>query len=144
MATRRCDGRGTDAEGGTARTCEALITGSWRLLVYRNPDVPEGQIDKAAFVLCAVMHLHHALRDAMCSPKGPSAGATNTAAQFVGGRLQWEKLGAVEEPPLMKKLRALIDGMLPRLTFPSCRWRCSTAPACGFRSFMTVMHHAWM
>ncbi|WP_146178482.1 hypothetical protein [Nonomuraea fuscirosea] len=43
-----------------------------------------------------------------------------------------------------KELRALIDGMLPRLTFPSCRWRCSTAPACGFRSFMTVMHHAWM
>ncbi|MEU7838388.1 hypothetical protein [Nonomuraea sp. NPDC049129] len=41
---------------------EALIAGSWRPLVYRNPDLPEGQIGKAAFVLCAVMHLHHALR----------------------------------------------------------------------------------
>ncbi|GAA3801961.1 hypothetical protein GCM10022226_22230 [Sphaerisporangium flaviroseum] len=28
-----------------------LITGSWRPLVYRNPDLPPGQIDKAAFVL---------------------------------------------------------------------------------------------
>lgn len=41
---------------------EPLITGSWRPLVYRNPDLPEGQIDKAAFMLCAVMHLHQALR----------------------------------------------------------------------------------
>lgn len=41
---------------------DELITGSWRPLVYRNPDLPDGQVDKAAFVLCALMHLHTALR----------------------------------------------------------------------------------
>jgi TnpA family transposase len=41
---------------------DPLITGSWRRLVYANPDLPDGQIDKAAFVLCALMHLHAALR----------------------------------------------------------------------------------
>ncbi|MGN9787952.1 Tn3 family transposase [Nonomuraea sp. ZG12] len=144
---------------------EELITGSWRPLIYRNPDVPEGQIDKAA-----VMHLHHALRrrdvfaegsERWSDPRarlldGPAwqqarpriltslelevepaghlaelAGAlegaytrvldglgANTAVQFVGGRLQLEKLGAAEEPPLMKELRALLDDMLPRLDFP--------------------------
>ncbi|WP_344948297.1 Tn3 family transposase [Sphaerisporangium flaviroseum] len=149
---------------------EELITGSWRPLIYRNPDVPEGQVDKAAFVLCAVMHLHHALRRRDVFAEGSErwsdprarlldgqawqqarpriltsleleiepaghlaelAGAlegayarvldglgTNTAVQFVGGRLQLEKLGAAEEPPLMKELRALLDDMLPRLDFP--------------------------
>jgi TnpA family transposase len=42
----------------------------------------------------------------------------NTAVQFVGGRLQLEKLGAAEEPSLMKELRSLLDDMLPRLDFP--------------------------
>ncbi|WP_283136052.1 hypothetical protein [Rhizohabitans arisaemae] len=41
---------------------DGLITGSWRPLIFRNTDLPDGQIDKAAFVLCALMHLHHALR----------------------------------------------------------------------------------
>ncbi|WP_326822989.1 nitroreductase/quinone reductase family protein [Streptosporangium sp. NBC_01756] len=42
----------------------------------------------------------------------------NTAVQFVGGRLRLEKLGPLAEPPLMKELRNLVDGMLPRLDFP--------------------------
>ncbi|MEV6036593.1 hypothetical protein AB0L65_35955 [Nonomuraea sp. NPDC052116] len=41
---------------------DELITGSWGPLIFRNPDLPDGQIDKAAFVLCALMYLHHALR----------------------------------------------------------------------------------
>ncbi|MGW0447946.1 Tn3 family transposase [Streptosporangium sandarakinum] len=149
---------------------EHLITGAWRPLVYRNPDLPDGQIDKAAFVLCAVMHLHQALRrrdvfaegaDRWSDPRArllegaaweaarpkiltsleleiePAAhlaelasaleGAytrvlgglgANTAVQFTGGKLQVEKLGAAEEPPLMKEFRALIEAMLPRLDFP--------------------------
>ncbi|GGQ35927.1 transposase [Streptosporangium pseudovulgare] len=149
---------------------EELITGSWRPLVYRNPDLPEGHIDKAAFVLCAVMHLHHGLRrrdvfaegserwsdprarlldgdawqqarprvltslELEVEPAGHLAElasalegtyarvlnglGANTAVQFVGGRLQLEKLGAAEEPPLMKELRTLIDGIQPRLDFP--------------------------
>lgn len=35
----------------------------------------------------------------------------NTAVQFTGGRLQVEKLGALEEPPLMKEFRALVDAI---------------------------------
>lgn len=54
---------------------DELITGSWRPLVYRNPDLPDRQVDKAAFVLCALMHLHTALRRAMCSPTARSDGA---------------------------------------------------------------------
>jgi hypothetical protein len=46
----------------------------------------------------------------------------NTAIQFVGGRLQVEKLGPLPEPPLMKEFRALIDAMLPRLDFPVTTW----------------------
>ncbi|MBN6057712.1 Tn3 family transposase, partial [Nonomuraea sp. RK-328] len=149
---------------------DELITGSWRGLVYRNPDLPAGQVDKAAFVLCALMHLHAALRrrdvfaegsDRWSDPRArllagqaweqarprvlasleqelePAghlaelAGALeaaytrvlgglggNTAVQFVGGRLRLDKLGAAEEPPLMKELRTLVGDMLPRVDFP--------------------------
>ncbi|MFD0684603.1 DUF4158 domain-containing protein [Actinomadura fibrosa] len=41
---------------------EDLVVGSWRPLVFANPDLPAGQVDKAAFTLCALMHLHAALR----------------------------------------------------------------------------------
>ncbi|GAB2859000.1 Tn3-like element Tn3 family transposase [Actinocorallia aurea] len=41
---------------------EDLITGSWRPLVLANPDLSAGTVDKAAFTLCALMHLHAALR----------------------------------------------------------------------------------
>ncbi|MEV2267859.1 hypothetical protein [Nonomuraea africana] len=41
---------------------DELIPGSWRPLIYRNPDLPERHIDKAAFVLCALMHWHQGLR----------------------------------------------------------------------------------
>ncbi|MGW0449786.1 Tn3 family transposase [Streptosporangium sandarakinum] len=149
---------------------DELITGSWRGLVHRNPDLPAGQVDKAAFVLCALMHLHGALRRRDVFAEGSErwsdprarllagqawerarpqvlaslehelepaghlaelAGALeaaytrvldglggNTAVQFVGGRLRLEKLGALAEPPLMKELRALVGGMLPRVDFP--------------------------
>ncbi|MBA9005696.1 hypothetical protein HNR21_004578 [Actinomadura cellulosilytica] len=155
---------------GDVAAHEELITGSWRPLVFANPDLPAGQVDKAAFVLCAVMHLHQALRrrdvfaagaDRWSDPRarlleGPRWEAArprvlasleletepaghlaelasalegaytrvldglggNTAVQFVGGRLQIEKLGPVAEPPLMKEFRVLVDGMLPRLDFP--------------------------
>ncbi len=43
---------------------------------------------------------------------------SNTAVQFVGGKLQVEKLGPLAEPPLMTEFRALVDGMLPRVDFP--------------------------
>lgn len=149
---------------------EDLVAGSWRPLVFANPDLPAGQVDKAAFTLCALMHLHAALRrrdvfaagaDRWSDPRarlleGPGweaarprvlaaleleeepaghlaelAGALegaytrvldglggNTAVQFVGGRLQIEKLGPRDEPPLMTEFRALLDQMLPRVDFP--------------------------
>jgi hypothetical protein len=75
---------------------------------FARPDLPAGQVDKAAFTLCAVMHLHAAL-ELEDEPAGHLAelasaleGAytrvldglgDNIAVQFAGGRLQVEKLG---------------------------------------------------
>jgi hypothetical protein len=149
---------------------EDLVTGSWRPLVFANPGLPAGQVDKAAFMLCALVHLHAALcrrdvfaagADRWSDPRArllEGAGweaarprvlaaleleeepaghlvelasalegaytrvldglGGNTAVQFVGGRLQIEKLGPIDEPPLMTEFRALIGQMLPRVDFP--------------------------
>ena len=43
---------------------------------------------------------------------------TNSAVQFVGGRLQIEELGPRAEPPLITEFRAMIGQMLPRVDFP--------------------------
>ncbi|WP_155342708.1 hypothetical protein [Acrocarpospora pleiomorpha] len=65
---------------------EHLITGSWRPLVYRNPDLPDGQIDKAAFVLCALSTCTRHYAVGTCSPKGRSGGATRGPASWTGMR----------------------------------------------------------
>ncbi|MFB9681776.1 Tn3 family transposase [Streptosporangium vulgare] len=126
---------------------EALITGSWRPLIYRNPDLPEGRSTRRRSCCARSCTCTTHCVGAMCSPKGLSGGAprarlldgqawqqaqsriltslelevepaghlaelasalegaytrvldglgANTAAQFVGGRLQLEKLGAAE------------------------------------------------
>jgi hypothetical protein len=43
---------------------------------------------------------------------------SNTAVQFVGGRLQVEELGPLAGPPPTGEFRALVDGMPPRVDFP--------------------------
>ncbi|ABW14141.1 transposase Tn3 family protein [Parafrankia sp. EAN1pec] len=39
-----------------------LVTGSWRRLVYANPQLSAPLIDKHAYVFCVLEHLHRALR----------------------------------------------------------------------------------
>ncbi|CAI7974465.1 transposase [Frankia sp. Hr75.2] len=39
-----------------------LVTGSWRRLVYANPQLTAPLIDKHAYVFCVLEHLHRALR----------------------------------------------------------------------------------
>lgn len=39
-----------------------LVTGSWRRLVFANPDVEPGCVDRAAYSFCVLEHLHRALR----------------------------------------------------------------------------------
>ncbi|MFI6449755.1 hypothetical protein [Kitasatospora sp. NPDC050543] len=41
---------------------QVLVTGSWRRLVFANPDVAPGCVEKAAYSFCALEHLHRALR----------------------------------------------------------------------------------
>ncbi|MGW8849252.1 hypothetical protein ACWGNE_15855 [Streptomyces xiamenensis] len=38
------------------------MTGSWRRLVFANPNVPPGLVDKAAYSFCVLEHLHRSLR----------------------------------------------------------------------------------
>ena len=40
-----------------------LVTGSWRRLVHNNPDLPDGVIDRKAYVLCVLEALWKALRN---------------------------------------------------------------------------------
>ncbi len=39
------------------------MTGSWRRLVHNNPDLPDGVIDRKAYVLCVLEALWKALRN---------------------------------------------------------------------------------
>ena len=39
-----------------------LVTGSWRRLVFANPDLPAGVVDRAAYSVCVLEQLHRALR----------------------------------------------------------------------------------
>ncbi|MEK8174156.1 hypothetical protein NKH77_49795 [Streptomyces sp. M19] len=38
-----------------------LVTG-WRRLVFANPSLPQGLVDKAAYSFCVLEHLHRSLR----------------------------------------------------------------------------------
>lgn len=40
----------------------ALTAGSWKRPIFANPDLEDGRIDKAAFTMCVIEHLHRALK----------------------------------------------------------------------------------
>jgi len=40
----------------------ALTGGTWKRPIFANPDLEPDRIDKAAFIMCAVEHLYHALK----------------------------------------------------------------------------------
>lgn len=47
---------------GREHTAEDIVTGSWRRLVFENPDLPPPQIDRAAYTFCVLEALWRALR----------------------------------------------------------------------------------
>ncbi|GAA0905295.1 MULTISPECIES: hypothetical protein [Streptomyces violaceusniger group] len=47
---------------GAAEVAGELVTGSWRRLVFANPSLPDGVVDKAAYSFCILEHLHRGLR----------------------------------------------------------------------------------
>jgi hypothetical protein len=61
---------------GAEEVAADLVAGSWRRLVFANPNVPHGLVDKAAYSFCVLEHLHRSLRRRDCSPRMATAGAT--------------------------------------------------------------------
>ncbi|MDW6064617.1 Tn3 family transposase [Streptomyces sp. FXJ1.4098] len=47
---------------GAEEVASDLVTGSWRRLVFANPSLPHGVVDKAAYSFCVLEHLHRSLR----------------------------------------------------------------------------------
>ncbi|MDQ6807626.1 MAG: hypothetical protein M3065_22355 [Actinomycetota bacterium] len=39
-----------------------LVTGSWRRLVFSNPEFPAGDADHRAYIFCVLEQLHRSLR----------------------------------------------------------------------------------
>jgi hypothetical protein len=54
--------RGKHAGVEHVREHDALVTGSWRRLVYQNPNLPDVSLDRAAYTFCLLEALHGALR----------------------------------------------------------------------------------
>lgn len=47
---------------GSGEVAGELVTGSWRRLVFANPNQPDGAVNKAAYSFCILEHLHRGLR----------------------------------------------------------------------------------
>ena len=49
---------------------DKLVPPAWRKAVYANPDLPQGAVDRDAYVVCVLEQLHRALnnRDVFASP----------------------------------------------------------------------------
>ncbi|WP_159038147.1 hypothetical protein [Streptomyces sp. WM6386] len=49
-------------KAGAGEVAGELVTGSWRRLVFADPDIEAGLVDRAAYSFCVLEHLHRALR----------------------------------------------------------------------------------
>jgi hypothetical protein len=63
---------------------DKLVPPAWRKAVYANPDLPQGAVDRDAYVVCVLEQLHRALnnRDVFASPR--TAGPTRTPDCWTG------------------------------------------------------------
>ncbi|MFB4284280.1 Tn3 family transposase [Nonomuraea sp. MTCD27] len=68
----------------------ALVTASWKRAVYANSDLPQGAVDRDAYVVCVLEHLMRALtvRDVFASP---SLRWADPRAHLLAGA-QWEAI----------------------------------------------------
>ncbi|MDH3039203.1 Tn3 family transposase, partial [Streptomyces sp. TRM75561] len=55
---------------------DKLVPPAWRKAVYAHPDLPQGAVDRDAYVVCVLEQLHRALNTATCSPHRRTAGPT--------------------------------------------------------------------
>jgi hypothetical protein len=67
-----------------------LVPAAWKRAVYSNPELPEGAVDRDAYVVCVLERLFRALnrRDVFASP--PAGGRTRGRGCWTasGGRLR--------------------------------------------------------
>ncbi|GGW28958.1 hypothetical protein GCM10010340_03250 [Streptomyces griseoloalbus] len=94
---------------------DKLVPPAWRKAVYANPDLPQGAVDRDAYVVCVLEQLHRALnnRDVFASP---SHRWSNPRARLLDGP-DWD---AVEEDvlaalsldmPVQEHLAELVRGL---------------------------------
>ncbi|GGV86285.1 transposase [Streptomyces gelaticus] len=94
---------------------DKLVPPAWRKAVYANPDLPQGAVDRDAYVVCVLEQLHRALnnRDVFASP---SHRWSNPRARLLEGP-DWD---AVEEDvlaalsldmPVTEHLAELVRGL---------------------------------
>ena len=69
---------------------EALVTGSWRRLVFANPDLPEGVVDHRAYALCVLDRLYSSLRRRDVYATGGSRRWGDPRARLLDGEV-WEQ-----------------------------------------------------
>ncbi|MFI2355056.1 hypothetical protein ACH5AG_10295 [Streptomyces anulatus] len=67
---------------------DKLVPPAWRKAVYANPDLPQGAVDRDAYVVCVLEQLHRALnnRDVFAAP---SHRWSNPRARLLDGTPTW-------------------------------------------------------
>jgi TnpA family transposase len=93
---------------------DKLVPPAWRKVVYANPDLPQGAVDRDAYVVCVLEQLHRALNRRMCSPRLRTAGPTR--ARLLDGP-EWEAVredvlaGLSLDMPVEEHLAELVWGL---------------------------------
>jgi len=95
----------------------ALVTGSWRRLVYGAPRRPDGAIDKNAYVMCVLTQFHRHLRrrdiyaEASARWRDPRAHLLGGAAWVSAKETVLTALGLPEDPAgLLAEAARTLDG----------------------------------
>ncbi len=87
---------------------DKLVPAAWRKAVYANADLPQGSVDRDAYVVC-VLRLESAGADAKVSLDIQPNGRV---------KLNVAKLGALGEPKSLAWLRKRVEKMLPKIDLP--------------------------
>lgn len=94
---------------------DMLVPPAWRKAVYANPDLPQGAVDRDAYVVCVLEQLHRALtrRDVFASPSHRWSGPR---AHLLDGA-EWEAVredvlaGLCLDLPVEEHLAELVRGL---------------------------------
>lgn len=90
---------------------DKLVPPVWRKAVYANPDLPQGSVDRDAYVVCVLEQLHRALnnRDVFATPshRGPTRAPASWRA-----RVEEDVLAALSlDMPVTEHLAELVRGL---------------------------------